>query len=308
MFARISTVILVGFLLAALGGVFQAATAQTEANKAIVERWAELWNTGDLAIADEVLATDFVPHVPYYPQITDLESYKAEVISTRTMMPDWHFEVHDMVTEGDKVAYRITGTGTLPVAPQYTNAQICMGHFAGGKIVEEWWNYNMLGCQQQLGQIDPMGRVDFTWGTPSEVTGDPGTPEANKQLVLRQMELWNTGNLAIADEIFATDFVNHDVVRPDITGPESLKGQVIEIRAAFPDFRLTAEDIVAEGDKVACRYTVTGTPQGEFESASISRIAGGKIVECWWVYDGLALIPTAVESRTWGEVKALFRE
>lgn len=135
--------------------------------------------------------------------------------------------------------------------------------------------------------------------------------EANKAIVERWAELWNTGDLAIADEVFATDFVNHDLARPDVTGLEGLKGQVIEIRAAFPDFHLAAEDIVAEGDKVAGRYAATGgTHQREFQSASIFRIADGKIVECWWAYDGLELIPseTAVESSTWGQLKSLFHE
>ena len=67
--------------------------------------------------------------------------------------------------------------------------------------------------------------------------------------------------------------------------------------------------LIAEGDKVACRYTVTGgTNQTEFPSASISRIADGKIVEYWWAYDGLELIlvDTAVEATSWGQIKSQF--
>ncbi|UCE46603.1 MAG: ester cyclase, partial [Phycisphaerales bacterium] len=71
-----------------------------EANKAIVERWLELWNTQDLAIADEILATDFIPHTPHFPHIIDFESYKAEVTNTPTLIPDFHATLEDIVAEG----------------------------------------------------------------------------------------------------------------------------------------------------------------------------------------------------------------
>ena len=61
--------------------------------------------------------------------------------------------------------------------------------------------------------------------------------EANKAIVLRGVELWNTGNLAIADEIFYSDFVNHDPSRPDVTALKSYKGYVVELRAAWPNVR-----------------------------------------------------------------------
>ena len=74
------------------------------------------------------------------------------------------------------------------------------------------------------------------------------------------------------------------------------------IRTAFPDIRITAEDMVAEGDKVACRGTFSGTHKGEFMGIAatgkqinvgvieILRIVGGKMVEHWNIVDNLGMM------------------
>jgi len=80
--------------------------------------------------------------------------------------------------------------------------------------VEDWGMSDQLGLMQQLGIIPP-DREDFSWGTPSEVTGDPGDPATNRAIVqLLYDEVWNTGNMAAADEILAADFVYHDPTHP----------------------------------------------------------------------------------------------
>jgi predicted ester cyclase len=73
-------------------------------------------------------------------------------------------------------------------------------------------------------------------------------------------------------------------------------------RDAFPDLRFTAEDIIAEGDKVAARYTMRGTHQGEFMGVAptgnrievtgidIVRFEGGKMVEHWANSDELGMM------------------
>jgi steroid delta-isomerase-like uncharacterized protein len=124
----------------------------------------------------------------------------------------------------------------------------------------------------------------------------------NKTIVQRAEELWNTGNLAIADEIHATDFVNHDPGDPDVRDLETYKGFIAAVRTGFPDFRVTIEDMIAEGDKVASRWTARGTHQGElmgipptgrqatWTTMTIYRFAGSKIVEAWWSKDMLGLL------------------
>jgi steroid delta-isomerase-like uncharacterized protein len=282
-----------------------------EANKAVVERWLELWNTQDLAIADEIFAPDFIPRVPQYPNLTDVESYKAEVTNTSTLVPDFHATLEDIIAEGNKVVARFTATGTaqgevqgIPIdGVRYTNTWIIMFRFANGKIAEEWWQFDMLGVMEQWGMMSPT-RNDYTWGAPSEVTGDPGGPVANTSMVLYYVQkFWNEQNVAGLDNTHSPDFIGHIPVIPGNPLPLYVYKQVGLLHmAAFPDLRITIDNIIAEGDKVAARWTGAGTHLGElmgipasgrpvsFTGMTIHRFADGKIVENWWAYDALGMM------------------
>jgi predicted ester cyclase len=129
-------------------------------------------------------------------------------------------------------------------------------------------------------------------------------PEENKAVVRRFNELveeyWRTGDADAFDEVVASDFVHHAPgLPPDLEG---MKQSLPMFRAAFPDMRLTEEDLIAKGDKVADRVTVRGTHEGElmgipatgkqveFTETHISRIADGKIVERWGEWDVLGMM------------------
>ncbi len=109
--------------------------------------------------------------------------------------------------------------------------------------------------------------------------------EANKALVRSYIEMWNTGNVELADEVLAPTWVDH--AHPEVTGPESVKQAVLEIRAAFSDFRITIDFMMSEDNMVALRGTIIRTQQGK-ETASqvmwLVRIANGKMVEEWTYY------------------------
>jgi steroid delta-isomerase-like uncharacterized protein len=74
--------------------------------------------------------------------------------------------------------------------------------------------------------------------------------------------MFNEGNLSIADEIISPDYVYHGPVG-EFKGPEGVKQMVQTFRVAFPDGTFKIDDMVGEGDKVAVRYTWTGTHKGE---------------------------------------------
>jgi predicted ester cyclase len=125
--------------------------------------------------------------------------------------------------------------------------------------------------------------------------------DANKSLVARYVELYNTGDLAIADEVLAAHFVDytHPEAQP---GPEDVKRMVTQFRLAFPDAYATIEDIICEGDTVAFRFMLSGTQLGQFGSIAPTGkkiswtgmdfvcIADGKIVELWSSQDTLAML------------------
>jgi steroid delta-isomerase-like uncharacterized protein len=128
--------------------------------------------------------------------------------------------------------------------------------------------------------------------------------EANKALARRVLEeMFNKGNLDVADELLAPDYVDHDPTLPeDVHGPEGFKQYVATYRAAFPDLHVQIEDQIAEGDRVATRWTGTGTHNGELAGIAptgkrvtlpgmeIVRIVNGKLVEGWESYDSGTLM------------------
>ena len=129
--------------------------------------------------------------------------------------------------------------------------------------------------------------------------------EQNKA-VRRLEEVFNRGNISLVDELFAPDFVEHEELPPGIPpGREAVKQLTTMFRSAFPDFKATIDDIVAEGDKVVIRQTWSGTHKGEFmgvpptgKSVSfgvidIVRIAGGKLVEHWGQMDMMGMMPVS---------------
>ena len=126
--------------------------------------------------------------------------------------------------------------------------------------------------------------------------------EENKAIVRRfGDEVWNKGNLAAVEELVAPEFVGCGPGERVTRGPKELKRVVARMRAAFPDLHFTVEDEVAEGDRVATRWTGRGTHRGKwrgvaptgkqvtFTGIAIRRIAGGKIVERWVNTDQLGL-------------------
>jgi len=124
----------------------------------------------------------------------------------------------------------------------------------------------------------------------------------NKAILDRVDDIWNTGDLANIDDIFAIDFINHDPNAPDVNDLEGYKEFIVMTRSGFPDFHVTIEDMIAEGDKVVSQWIARGTHQGElfgmpptgkkasWTGITVYRFAGGKIVEAWWSKDMLGLL------------------
>jgi steroid delta-isomerase-like uncharacterized protein len=128
--------------------------------------------------------------------------------------------------------------------------------------------------------------------------------EHNKAIVRRLVEeLWNKGNLSVAAELFAPNYEHHDASTLDFgRGPESEKKRATLYRTAFPDVRLTIEDIIAEGEIVMTRWSCRGTHKGDLSGiaptgkqinisgVTIARLANGKIAEGWVNWDALGLM------------------
>ena len=139
-----------------------------------------------------------------------------------------------------------------------------------------------------------------------------------KTLVRRFFEESNKGKaaaMAVIDELCATNIVYHGGGGEEIRGLKDYKQATLESYNASPDFHVTIDDMVVEGDKVAVRFTFTGTHKGEIMgfpptnkkltswAINIFRVFDGKFVEGWergdtlGVMQQLGLTPTSEKAK-----------
>lgn len=172
-------------------------------------------------------------------------------------------------------------------------------------------------------------------------TPDGSIQARNKAVAMRVFdEIFNQGTFHVADEIYSSDFQNHGLHRSvDLkTDEEAVHSE----KKAFPDLRMSVQEMVAEGDKVAVLWTFQGTHTGsgyeglpptgtrvEVRGITIWRIVDGRIVEewssfsetraylqmfahlkWWFVLAGLLLLTVviAIERFVWRLVKKIFAQ
>jgi steroid delta-isomerase-like uncharacterized protein len=125
--------------------------------------------------------------------------------------------------------------------------------------------------------------------------------EQNKTIARRVLDaLWNQEDFAFVEEMVASDYDGHSSTV--FHGPDGAAQFVPKLRKAFPDFRFTVEEQIAEADRVATRWTIRGTHEGKFRGVpasgrrvmmtgiTIFRVANGKLIEGWTNEDLLGLM------------------
>ena len=125
----------------------------------------------------------------------------------------------------------------------------------------------------------------------------------NKALARRWFEeVWNKGRVDAIDEMFATDGRAFGLGDQPLVGPAEFKPFHATYRQAFPDMQIHIDEVIAEGDIVAMRWTASGTHRGNlmglvatgrpsrFEGMSFLRMRDGKIVEGRNVFDQLGML------------------
>ena len=127
--------------------------------------------------------------------------------------------------------------------------------------------------------------------------------EANKVLVQRLFDAWNTGALDGIDELYAEDYVaDYRPHAPLRRGREGIRDMIRRAHATFPDYHEELQELIAEGDKVVVRLVITGTQQGSwgplpatgkkvrFEEILILRIRDGQVVSQRGIADNLTAL------------------
>ena len=131
----------------------------SEANKALVRRFFEAFNAGDLDGTAAVFAPNAVVHNSGAPDPLNLEGFRQLAAVFLAAFPEGKHTIDDMIVEGDKVVTRITyrgaHTGDLmgipPTGKHVTTSAMTIDQIAGGKIVETWRLFDQMGMMQQLG-------------------------------------------------------------------------------------------------------------------------------------------------------------
>lgn len=126
--------------------------------------------------------------------------------------------------------------------------------------------------------------------------------EANKALGRRIVEVVNTGNLTVVDELLGSDYVDRNPFPDTTPDREGFKQGLNKFRAAFPDLRYTIEDEISVGDRLVHSLTGRATQKGEYQGIPatgkqatwseihIGRVVGGKLVEHWGIADQFGML------------------
>jgi|SRR5438034_515748 len=161
--------LLVVSIVLACGYACQVSDSRTatssDSAKAIVRRAVnEIWNRGNLAAVDELIAEDFIDHAPFPGQLPGRDGFKQVLRTIRTAFPDATETIEDLVAEGDRVVARVVIDGThkgpfMGVPP--TGKRIHAGGMAilgvrGGKIVERWSYSDDASVLVDLGALKPV--------------------------------------------------------------------------------------------------------------------------------------------------------
>ena len=276
-------------------------------------------NRMNLDVFDEMFAPDFVSYGGAgFKDLHGPGEFRDLYLTFLTAMPDLRFDPTFMVAEGDIVFVRGTLGGThkgdfMGMAPatgkyiRWTGTAIFRFNDAGMSTAR-WQEWDGLSVMQQMGVIPtPDGRpaTPAPEPVPTHVLAGRSSEvdiAANRGLMERFVEeVWNSGHLDVAAEVFAPDATSPDApMLPP--GPAGVNIIASMFRSAFPDFHMTIDFLAAEGDRVAAHFVETGTHEGElfgiaptgktvsFGEMGLLRLEGGKVVESFYNTDMLSLM------------------
>jgi len=268
-----------------------------------VQKFFEKMEQKDLYKAAEYLDDSFefsgvTPH--------PVDKYEFLVVHATMFrgIPDWSFNFRDVAKFGEDIMATVQITGknsgdlVLPgMAPIYATGKSI-------RLPEERISFRLKGKKLVSMQVDPVegGGIQGIL----QQLGVSNDQNVAQERIDRYRTFWQEafgkGNLGVIDEIFAEKLASHDNHEPfPVTKPEDLKQLVSAYRAAFPDMKISIDDIQAAGDKVFTRWSVQGTHTGDLgafgptgrkcrvEGIEIARFEGNKIAAVWtnWDYYGM---------------------
>ncbi len=258
-------------------------TPTEQTNMAIARGMWEAVSRGDISsLPGKVWAPDFKRYLSPTAAPLDTATQVKRLNGLHAAFTNFNLSVVDLVAQGDRVMGLLMFTGKqtgafMGIPPTNKTGTIRFieeVRLVDGKVVEQWGGPDWSDMVQQLGAV-----ISAT--------------DANKALARSMWDAVSTGNLNALDNIYSSDYKRYlSATAAPLTAAQQ-KARLTGLRTAFPDLKLTIDDMSAEGDRVSVRMTVTGTHQGAFSGIAptgkkvtisayeVVRIANGKIVEHW---------------------------
>jgi steroid delta-isomerase-like uncharacterized protein len=279
-----------------------------ERNKAIARRYyAEIMNGADLAVIDELMHPDFLFTLATHPEpFHGPEGFKDLVRMLHGAFPDVHLQVEHLLAQGDTVIGHWTGTGTHTGGPLLT----VLGNIPPtGKAFRidgmTWLTIKDGTIRESLANEDTVGLLTQLGVLPSpEPAPAASSPEQNMATVGRYFnELMNERKLDVIEEIMSPNVAFRIATLPEpIRGHEGMRQFVTGLVTGFPDIKFTVDRQIADGDRVAARWFISGTHDGPFlgfppsgnkvkdQGVDIFVCQQGKIAEVWVNENDLGLL------------------
>jgi steroid delta-isomerase-like uncharacterized protein len=297
--------------------------ATPDDNVAVVRRFFEEGvNAGNLDVFDAVVTPDIVYNGATVSDESGLEALKRIYGEALTGLPGIQYGFLTSVASGDAVAVRYlvegvhTGNfrGLEPTGNSITWNHSAFAHVKCGKITEMWAEVNQLDRLRQFGTIATEGPAALMAGAPAYPAATPApavesascapqTPEDVLAVVDRfRTEVYNAGNTDGMPEIVAEGYLHGAANGPDAVGIAAGGKQISSFQTALPDLEWTFDEVIAQEDRAAARWTVHGTQDGdllgfaatgkpvEFTGISFWKVACGKIVEFQTEMDAAGLL------------------
>jgi steroid delta-isomerase-like uncharacterized protein len=259
----------------------------------VLQEHNRAWNAHDAAKVASFYADDCVMENAASGEVVKgREGVRVYHEGSFATNPDIKVEMKNVFVSGNWSASELVMSGTNtgrglsggPPTGKSFSVRVCrIAEYQGDLIKRTTVYLDMVTMLKQLGTL-------------------PAAPEDYKAVVRRVIEeAWNKGDLAVVNEVVAPDYIFRVAAGQEYKGPEGLAQSVRMYRTAMPDFHITISDILAEGDRVACRFTVQGTFTGELmgiaptgkrftsTGAVFIRFVGGKEVEALEFLDQLSM-------------------
>lgn len=315
------------FDMSAMGG--GAPQVNPEELKVKIIRLYDELNRNNMDVLYEVMDPHFIAHgetMGLDPSDKDHLAAVARGIQwAKWVFPDLYVSVDDVVAEGEKVVARLTWRGTVSqevygVPPNGQTIEwtgIAINRFENGKIVERWFNSDEMGMMRGMGLLPPMGGAApaDAGGAQPEAAAQPaaaaapaapmGEQERRNVEVVRQFYegIFNTGDVSHLKDVMVEDFIDHgEALFGSPHGRPILEQGIAAVHGMFPSMSVQIDDIIAEGEMVGVRGTMTmkmthdwlGKPASgqdlTWKGLSIFRVVDGKIVERYFNSDSLYIL------------------